>query len=231
MNNPLQHVAIIPDGNGRYAKKSQQSRLWGHEQGAARAAEIIRYAASQEIPYLTLFLIGKDNFKRPTSEVTNLLRLMVQYVQSEQQQLMALDIKVQVLGDLTSLPQWLTEVLQQVVERTAQHQGLTLTLVINYSTVWYLSNIFGDILAQHKPLHTEEMVDQERLQQRILGPVPAIDLLIRTSGEQRLSDFLPLHCQYAEFYFTEVLWPEFSTSCFDQALLEFQRRDRRFGAS
>ena len=226
-----EHVAIIMDGNGRWANQRGKQRGMGHKKGASAVREIIEEAADNGIKYLTLFTFSTENWSRPEDEVGILMRLLLSSLKKEFNRLNNNNIKLKSIGDLEGLPHLVREELNYVVEKTKDNTGLTLTLALNYGAKEELTNAMRTIANKVKnSIISPEKVDQSMINEHLYSHyLPAVDLLIRTSGEERISNFLLWHIAYAELYFTTTLWPDFSKEDLKKALINYGKRERRFG--
>ena len=226
-----EHVAIIMDGNGRWANQRGKQRGMGHKKGASAVREIIEEAAYNGIKYLTLFTFSTENWSRPEDEVGILMRLLPSSLKKEFNRLNNNNIKLKSIGDLVGLPHLVREELNYVVEKTKDNTGLTLTLALNYGAKEELTNAMRTIANKVKnSIISPEKVDQSMINEHLYSHyLPAVDLLIRTSGEERISNFLLWHIAYAELYFTTTLWPDFSKEDLKKALINYGKRERRFG--
>jgi undecaprenyl diphosphate synthase len=226
-----EHVAIIMDGNGRWANQRGKQRGMGHKKGASAVREIIEEAAGNGIKYLTLFTFSTENWSRPEDEVRILMRLLLSSLKKEFNRLNNNNIKLKSIGDLEGLPHLVREELNYVVEKTKDNTGLTLTLALNYGAKEELTNAMRTIANKVKnSIISPEKVDQSMINEHLYSHyLPAVDLLIRTSGEERISNFLLWHIAYAELYFTTTLWPDFSKEDLKKALINYGKRERRFG--
>jgi len=218
------HVAIIMDGNGRWAKQRGFSRTKGHEQGAKTVREITTYAQKIGIKYLTLYAFSTENWGRPKLEVNFLMKLLEDYLKSELEVYKKNNIKFKTIGDLSKFSSSLQEIIALNVEETKTCTGLTQILALNYGSKDEIVRAVKNTLEQELAIN-EENIDKN-LDTNEFGDV---DLLIRTSGELRLSNFLLWQCAYAEMFFTTTLWPDFSSSEFADILAKFHSRKRRFG--
>ncbi len=219
------HVAVIMDGNGRWAKKRGLPRIKGHEKGIKRVLSTIEIADYLGIRYLTLYTFSKENWKRPESEVSHLIRLLKKYLKENQRKFAEDDIVFNTIGDIEDFDQELQSLIRQTMENTRDHKGMVLTLALSYGgrqeIVKAVKNIVKDKI---KP----EDINMEKFSKYLFN-VPDVDLMIRTSGEIRISNYLLWQISYAELYFTKVLWPDFKKSEFLKAIIDYQKRERRFG--
>jgi len=231
MNKKPKHVAIIMDGNGRWAKQQGKQRVMGHNQGAHAVREIVEAAAEEGIEYLTLFAFSTDNWNRPKEEVSILMKLLVNSLKREFRKLIKNDIKLNSIGDIESLPTPVKEELQYVIQKTENNSGMKLTLALNYGAKEELTRAVRAIAFKVKnSIISPEKVDESTIIEHLYTRnLPLVDLLIRTSGEERISNFLLWHIAYAELYFTKTLWPDFAKEDLHKALLNYGKRERRFG--
>ncbi len=230
-NNLPQHIAVIMDGNGRWAKNHNKVRVFGHQNGVQAVREISEGAAELQIPYLTLFAFSKENWNRPAFEVNTLMKLFVKTMDKELSTLNKNNIRLNAIGDVTSLPKETYKALLKGMQATSHNDGMVLTLALNYSSRWeILSAIkkYGTMVknGEIKP----ELIDEEFFNGLLeTSDMPDPDLLIRTSGECRVSNYLLWQLSYSELYFTDVLWPDFNKSHLHEAIRTYQNRERRFG--
>ena len=231
MNKLPKHVAIIMDGNGRWANLQGKSRVKGHQQGARTVRDIVEEAKSQGIKYLTLYAFSKDNWSRPKEEVNILMKLLVTSLKKEYNRLINNNIRLQSIGEVNDLPTPVKDELNYVVLKTKNNTGMVLTLAINYGGKEELTEAMKTIAFKVKnSIISPEKVDQSTINQHLYTrDLPAVDLLIRTSGEERISNFLLWHIAYAELYFTDTLWPDFKKEDLHKAIVDYAKRERRFG--
>jgi undecaprenyl diphosphate synthase len=225
------HIAIIMDGNGRWAKEQGQDRLFGHYQGVESVRNIVEGSAELGIGYLTLYAFSTENWDRPQYEVIGLMELLVTTIRNEIESLHKNNIKLHVIGDLTMLPTYAQKELNEALDITKENTGLHLIVALSYSGRWELLNAVKNIAweVKNNKLNVEE-IDQSTLQQYLCtSAFPDPELMIRTSGEYRISNFLLYQLAYAELYFTNVRWPEFRKADLYEAILDYQSRERRFG--
>ena len=225
------HIAVIMDGNGRWAKKKGKNRLFGHQNGVKALKKLIEESARLNISYLTLFAFSTENWKRPKKEISTIMSLIVLVLKKELKTMMENKIKLETIGDLEKLPENVKSNLIKTVNKTKNNNKLTLTVAINYGGKEDISNAFKLLLEKVKnniisPKKIDELIINNHLYTRNL---PDVDLLIRTSGEQRISNFLLWKIAYAELYFSNVLWPDFNEKCLHDAIINYQNRERRFG--
>lgn len=225
------HVAIIMDGNGRWAQRRGFSRIRGHQEGADSVRQVVRVARSLEIAYLTLYAFSEENWQRPQFEVQGLMQLLGRYLKQEISELVENNIAFQAIGDLTQLPRKVQQQLQDTVEATARAPITTLTLALSYGARSEIVQAARRLAEQVKTggLQPQDITHGLFAQHLYTKEMPDPDLLIRTSGEYRISNFLLWQLAYTELYFTDTLWPDFREEDFLRALLDYQRRDRRFG--
>ena len=225
------HVAIIMDGNGRWANSRGLSRINGHKKGVNSVRNVVEAASELKICALTLYTFSTENWKRPKSEVNILMAILVNSLKKELKLFQKHDIKLQTIGNIDRLPYRARKELKEVVEKTINNRGLTLTLALNYGAKEEIVNAVKII---SKKIVNNEMKIEE-IDEKIINShlytftLPVVDFLIRTSGEKRISNFLLWQIAYAELYFTDVLWPDFKKEDFYEAILSYQRRERRFG--
>ncbi len=225
------HLAVIMDGNGRWAKQKGLFRSMGHENGTKAVREIVEACAKLPIPYLTLYAFSTENWNRPKLEVDTLMRLLVSSLKKEIKTLTDNNIKLNAIGNLDSLPKKAHRELMDVIERTKSNSRMTLTLALSYGSREEITKTIKEISLKVKnnlisPSNIDESVINNHLYTRDL---PDVDLLIRTSGEERISNFLLWQIAYAELYFTETLWPDYRKEHLYEAILNYQNRERRFG--
>ena len=226
-----QHIAIIMDGNGRWAKLQGQNRVFGHKQGAITVREITQACAELGIKYLTLYTFSTENWGRPSFEITALMELLVQMLRSEVKTLRNNNIRLNAIGNLTLLPDRIQREIDQSIRTTASNTGMVLTLALSYSARWEITEaarqIARDVAAgELKPADINENIVGNYLTTRNM---PDPELLIRTSGELRISNYLLWQIAYTELYFTPQFWPAFDKMALYEAIYDYQQRDRRFG--
>src|SRR3954463_11807353 len=225
------HIAIIMDGNGRWAREQGHDRLYGHFHGVESVRNIVEGCAELGLKYLTLYAFSTENWDRPQYEVVGLMELLVTTIRNEVESLDKNNIRLHVIGDLNMLPDYARKELSEALEITRKNTGLNLIMALSYSGRWELLNAVKNIAWEVKSgkLNVEE-IDQDTLQQYLCtSGFPDPELMIRTSGEYRISNFLLYQLAYAELYFTNVRWPDFRKENFYEAILDFQNRERRFG--
>ena len=223
------HIAIIMDGNGRWAKQRGEARSFGHQAGAETVHVIAEEAARLGVKYLTLYTFSTANWKRPAEEVSALMHLLMDSI--EEETLMKNNIRFRIIGEMAKLPVHVAERLEQCIAHTSSNTGMTLVLALSYSSKWEITNAVKQIaeqVASHK-LAINDITDQtidKYLETRFM---PDPDLLIRTGGELRLSNYLLWQCAYSELYFCDTFWPDFKEEEFCKAIYDYQQRERRFG--
>jgi len=225
------HIAIIMDGNGRWAKEQGRDRLFGHFHGVESVRNIVEGCAELQIGYLTLYAFSTENWDRPEYEVVGLMELLVTTIRNEVESLNKNNIRLHVIGDLAMLPDYARKELDEALEITAKNTGLNLVMALSYSGRWELLNAVKNIAWQVKngKLNIDE-INQDTLQHYLCtSDFPDPELMIRTSGEYRISNFLLYQLAYAELYFTNVRWPDFRKQNLYEALIDYQNRERRFG--
>jgi undecaprenyl diphosphate synthase len=225
------HVAIIMDGNGRWAKEKGYDRLYGHFHGVESVRNIVEGAAELGIEYLTLYAFSTENWDRPEYEVIGLMELLVDTIKKETPELKKNNIRVHVIGDIKMLPESARNELLEVLAETKENTGLNLIMALSYSSRWELVNAVKNIAFDVKSGKIDpSTISQDTLQAYLTtSEFPDPELMIRTSGEYRISNFLLYQLAYAELYFTNVRWPDFRKENFYEAILDFQHRERRFG--
>lgn len=225
------HIAVIMDGNGRWAKQRNRARVFGHKNGVKSVREVTEAAAEIGINYLTLYAFSTENWKRPKLEVDALMRLLVETLSKEVKTLNKNNIRLQAIGDLDRLPSSTHKALLKGIEDTKNNQRMVLTLALNYSAKWELSQAMQSIgqLIEQGDLQSSEINEDLISQHLSTKNLPDPELLIRTSGESRLSNFMLWQLAYAELYFTDVFWPDFRKPHLFKAILDYQNRERRFG--
>ena len=224
------HVAVIMDGNGRWAKKRGNQRIFGHKNGVKSVRETAEAAAELGVSYLTLYAFSRENWSRPKREIEALMTLLVSTVDSEMKTLLDNNIKLLTIGDIKALPENVQAKLREAQDKTAANTGLKLVLALNYSGRWEMAEAMNRFARDMQQGNFQGKVDEETVKHYITTQdMPDPDLLIRTSGECRLSNFLLWQLAYSELYFTKVLWPDFRKKDFYDALVNYQNRERRFG--
>jgi len=222
------HVAIIMDGNGRWAKKRFMPRFAGHTRGVETVREMVRACLERGIEFLTLFAFSSENWRRPEEEVTLLMQLFVRALQHEVVKLHRNGVRLRVIGDLSRFDAKLQQMIRTAEEKTAANDKLTLTIAANYGGRWDILQAVNQ-LALAEPEKAGHWQEADLVPYLSMHYAPEPDLFIRTGGEERISNFLLWQLAYTEFHFTETLWPEFNDAALDLAIGSFQRRERRFG--
>ncbi len=226
-----QHIAIIMDGNGRWAKQHSKLRVFGHQVGVKAVRDTVEGAAKIGIKYLTLYAFSTENWSRPKLEVDALMELLIKTINNETKTLMDNDIRLQAIGDIASLPKKCKRNLEEAVNKTANNKRMTLVLALSYSSKWEIIEAVKKITekVEKQKLQIEDI--NEKMFNSFLNThnIPNPELLIRTSGEHRISNFLLWQIAYSELYFTDVLWPDFRREHLQEAIVNYQNRERRFG--
>jgi undecaprenyl diphosphate synthase len=225
------HIAIIMDGNGRWAKKQGHERLYGHNFGVESVRETLKAAKQLKVQYLTMYAFSTENWNRPKDEVDGLMDLLVRSIAAEVGELMENGVRLMTIGDTEGLPEACRNELMEAIQQTKDNTEITLVLALNYSSRWEITNALQKIV---KSVKASEITEEEITIEKIEGflttrGIPDPELLIRTSGEHRISNFLLWQIAYTEFHFTEVLWPDFREEDLFKAVLDYQSRERRFG--
>jgi len=226
-----QHIAIIMDGNGRWAKQHGLQRMFGHKQGVKTVHEITTAAAELGIQYLTLYAFSTENWNRPKEEVNALMALLVETIKQETPTLMENNVRLLTIGDLSRLPDATRLKFEQCLEQTSNNTGLNLVLALSYSSRWEITHAMQQAASDVKNGKLDILQIDENIvnQYMTTANMPDPDLLIRTSGEYRISNFLLWQLAYSELYFTDKLWPDFCIEDFYAAIVDYQHRERRFG--
>ncbi len=221
------HVAIIMDGNGRWAKKRNLPRIAGHREGVKRVREIVEESREIGIKYLTLYAFSKENWKRPESEVSFLMKLFIRSAKEQFNDLMKNNVRVKIIGDRIGMPSDVLDMFRWIEEETANNTGLNLLLAINYGGRVEIVNGVKRIIERGIP--SDDLSPELFEKYLYTKDIPDPDLVIRTSGEMRISNFLLWQIAYSEFYFTDILWPDFSKEEYKKAIEDYSHRKRRFG--
>ena len=217
------------DGNGRWAQKRHMPRTVGHAKGAAGVRALVEFCAHKGVKYLTLFAFSTENWSRPEEEVSTLMGLFLQYLEKELKNLAQAGVRLQVIGEVTGFAQELQDRIAEAVKATAGNDGIVLTVAANYGGQWDILQAVQRWQAEHPQAYARDITQAQLEKYLSTAHMPDPDLLIRTGGEQRISNFLLWQVAYAELYFTDVLWPEFDTAQLELALDWYQTRQRRFG--
>jgi undecaprenyl diphosphate synthase len=222
------HVAMIMDGNGRWAKKRYLPRVAGHKRGLETVRAMVKGCRERGIPYLTLFAFSSENWRRPADEVGFLMQLFVRALEQEIERLHENGVRFKAIGDLTRFEPKLVRLIEQAEQLTAHNTTLTLTIAVNYGGRWDMMQAVQRMLKDH-PEFVGGFAESDLAPYFALSYAPEPDLFIRTGGEQRISNFLLWHLAYTELYFTDILWPDFDAAALDRAIESYRRRERRFG--
>lgn len=225
------HVAIIMDGNGRWAKAKGQPRIFGHKNGVKAVRMATEASAELQIKYLTLYAFSTENWNRPKAEVDALMTLLVSTINSEVKTLNKNNVRLLTIGNIESLPKSAKNNLLKAVKNTSTNTGLSLVLALSYSSKWEITNAIKNIVKDNleNTLSINEINEDTLSKYLTTKDIPDPELMIRTSGEYRISNFLLWQMAYSELYFTEVLWPDFDKEDFYRAIIDYQKRERRFG--
>ncbi len=231
LNNVPQHIAIIMDGNGRWAKQQGEMRLYGHNFGVESVRKVLKAAQELKVQYLTLYAFSTENWNRPKEEVDGLMELLVNTIAGEVEELHKSGVRLKTIGNTKGLPNSCQLELQEAIKKTKDNTTITLVLALNYSSRWEILNAVNEIVADVKNNNlTDKEVSEEIFESYLTTKeIPDPELLIRTSGEYRLSNFLLWQSAYTEFFFTPVLWPDFTEKQLFEAVYDYQNRERRFG--
>ena len=225
------HIAIIMDGNGRWAKERGYDRIFGHQNGVTSVREVTEAAAETGIQYLTLYAFSTENWARPEHEVNALMELLVDTIENETPTLNKNNVLLKAIGDLTRLPEGAGKKLQRCIAETSANDGLTLVLALSYSSRWEINNAIKLLCnyVKSNKISINEISDETISNYLTTREIPDPDLMIRTSGEIRISNFLLWQIAYTELYFTNTHWPDFRKENFYEAIVDYQSRERRFG--
>ena len=231
MSRVPRHVAIIMDGNGRWAQKQSKIRLFGHQSAVQAVRDAVEAAARLHVEYLTLYTFSTENWNRPQAEVDGLMQLMIKAVEEETPTLMKNNIRLLTIGDVERIPQASRESIKKCCSDTAANTGTTLVLALSYSSRWEIGEALKAVVVDVEAgrLKQEEVGEETLRKYLVTKDMPDPDLLIRTGGELRVSNFLLWQMAYTEFYFTDLLWPDFRQGDFYEAVYDYQNRQRRFG--
>ena len=225
------HLAIIMDGNGRWASDKGKKRIFGHRNGVMAVQKVVEEAAELKIKHLTLFAFSTENWKRPREEIGVLMKLLVSSLKSEFEKLLKNRIKLNVIGNIDQLPNIVQDELNYVINKTKNNSKMTLTLALSYGGREEIVSTFIKLASKVKNnIISPEKIDQSIINEHLYTHnLPDVDLLIRTSGEKRISNFLLWQIAYAELYFSKILWPDFNKKHLHKAIINYQKRERRFG--
>ena len=224
------HIAIIMDGNGRWAKQRNKNRIYGHNQAKKSVKECVEYCVEHKIKFLSLFTFSTENWNRPKLEVKALMKLLNIVIKEEINNLIKQNIQIKVIGDISKIPEKTAMNLKKAIDKTKNNSGLTLILAINYSGKWDILNATKKILLDKNQIDLK--IFNANIFENYLTTVniPEPELIIRTSGEHRISNFYLWQAAYSELFFTDILWPDFNKKELNNAIFEFQNRERRFGS-
>lgn len=225
------HVAVIMDGNGRWAKKHGRIRTIGHQSGVKSVRNTVERAAELGVKYLTLYAFSTENWNRPKMEINALMQLLVRTINKETKTLTDNEIRLNAIGDIQSLPSNCISELKEAIETTKDNSKMTLTLALSYSSRWEIAQCMRDLAKNVKSgeLDPSDITEETISSHLCSSDIPDPELLIRTSGELRISNFLLWQLAYTELFFTDKLWPDFNKDDFDEAIIAYQNRERRFG--
>jgi len=226
-----QHIAVIMDGNGRWAKNQGKIRHFGHESGVLSVKDIVEGCADIGVKYLTVYAFSTENWNRPIEEVNALMELLISTINQETATLTKNNIRLNAIGDISSLPQKCIDDLKSAMEKTAGNTRCTLTLALSYSAKWEILTAAKKLAQQvvNQEIKIEEIDEERFAAQLTTSDMPEPELMIRTSGEHRISNFLLWQMAYTELYFTDTLWPDFRREDLFEAIVDYQKRERRFG--
>ena len=222
------HIAIIMDGNGRWAKQRMMPRAAGHKRGVEIVREVVKTCAARGVEFLTLFAFSSENWRRPAEEISLLKRLFILALEREAEKLHRNGIRLRVVGEIAPFGEKIVELVARAEKLTQANAGMTLTIAANYGGRWDLLQAMQRLIESH-PQQRGAFTEEQLSSCLAMAYAPEPDLFIRTGGEQRISNFLLWQLAYSEFYFTDTLWPDFDTAALDQAISSYQRRERRFG--
>ena len=220
----MSHVAIIMDGNGRWAKQRGLERIEGHRAGRESVKEAIKFAAQERINYLSLFAFSEENWNRPEDEVSGLMEMMAQAIIEELQEIKENNVKIRIIGDLSRISPDLRDMIGWAENSTASNSGLTVIIFLSYSGKWDILQAAQNMIKENVEINSSSFESY-----LVTSGIPDPDLLIRTSGEKRISNFMLWQCAYTEFVFLDTLWPDFRKTQFQLALDEYNSRERRYG--
>ena len=229
--NQLSHISIIMDGNGRWAKKKFMPRFYGHKAGLESVRKMVSACIEVDIKYLTLFAFSSENWRRPKEEIKSLMGLFALALKQEIKKLNKANVKLQIIGDLSKFSKEIQELISQAINKTKENTGLVLTIAANYGGRWDILQAVHQIIKKTKQGELDESgIDEFCIESYLqTANLPEPDLFIRTGGEQRISNFLLWDLAYSEFYFTDVLWPDFDENELHKSIHSYQTRQRRFG--
>jgi undecaprenyl diphosphate synthase len=222
------HIAVIMDGNGRWAKQRMLPRAAGHKRGVEIVREVVKACAARGVEYLTLFAFSSENWRRPAEEVSMLKQLFIFALEREAEKLHRNGIRLRVVGNLAPFGNKITELVARAEQLTRGNEGMTLTIAANYGGRWDLLQAIQRLI-ESRPQQREVFTEEQLASCLAMAYAPEPDLFVRTGGEKRISNFLLWQLAYSEFYFTDTLWPDFDAKALDLAIASYQRRERRFG--
>ncbi len=225
------HIAIIMDGNGRWAEKRLLPRNFGHQQGMEKVIEVVEAASTFGVKYLSLYAFSTENWKRPVEEIQGLMKILVQYIRRELKKLYKNNIRIQILGDIERLPEFARNEVIRAIKKTSSNTGMVLNIGLNYGgrdeIIRAIKLLYNDVIKENLDI---DNIDEELFSKYLYtGNQPDPDLLIRPSGELRLSNFMLYQMAYTEFYFSDILWPDFTERDLLLSIIDFQNRNRRYG--
>ena len=225
------HVAIIMDGNGRWAKCQGKDRLFGHQNGVESVREVTEASVALGIKFITFYAFSTENWNRPVDEIEGLMHLMIQAIENETPTLMKNNVRFEVIGDIQKINKETKEAIERITEKTKNNRALTMIIALSYSSRWEIEQAIKTIALEVKNGELDiDDINQDLISNHLCTKnYPDPDLLIRTSGEYRISNFLMWQLSYSELYFTDVFWPDFKRENYYEAILDFQSRERRFG--
>ena len=231
LENVPKHVAIIMDGNGRWAKQQGELRIFGHTNGVDSVRSVITASGEIGVKFLTLYAFSTENWNRPKEEIDGLMNLLVEAITDELDEMNEKGVRLQTIGNIKTLPESCQQALEDAIESTKNNKRLTLILALSYSSRWEITNAISKIAKniEDNKLSSNEINEQLISSYLSTSNFPDPELLIRTSGESRISNFLMWQLAYTELLFTDTLWPDFDTECFYKSIVDFQKRERRFG--
>ena len=231
IDNLPKHIAIIMDGNGRWAKKRFMPRTFGHQEGMKRVVDIVEASTILGIEHLTLYAFSTENWKRPNTEIDGLMKILVTYIRNELDRIIENNVRIHILGDIAPFPQIVRDEIEKAIGETKNNNGMDLNIALNYGGRAEIIKGIKDILKDFElgRINLEDIDDQLFSQYLYTKGQPDPDLLIRPSGELRLSNFLLYQVAYTEFWYSDILWPDFYEDKLYEAILDYQKRDRRFG--
>lgn len=225
-----QHVAIIMDGNGRWAKQRGKQRVFGHREGTDSVKKVVQAAGKIGVKYLTIYAFSTENWNRPEQEISGLMSLLMSGIKNELDKMHDNNVKLTVIGDQSNMPANVQKSIKKAIEKTKNNTGLNIVIALSYSARWEILKAVNEIVKDSKSGILENEIDADTFSNYLTTTnIPDPDLLIRTSGEVRISNFLLWQISYSELYFTDILWPDFKEEQFYEAIYNYQQRERRFG--